>query len=130
MRDTITGMRNLPQGWDGDSAEPPNEIALNGALRVLAVLQKMDFRPNRVAPSAEGGVTFSFFIGNLYGDIEIFNTGAMLVATSDSTGQPQIWEVADDETAITDALARIRATLNRSETDWTAFTGTSSVTKQ
>ena len=109
MLDLVEKLRALPTGWDGDGAEPPNETAIANARRAVDISQQMDFRPSRIAASVEGGVMVSFFVGKRYGDMELFNTGEILAVTSDGTGSPKIWEVADAEAAMREALERIRA---------------------
>ena len=108
-QDGLDSLRDIPVGWDGDGAEAPNDAAIANTRRVLESLQNLGFRPDRIAPSAEGGIMLSFYVGKRYGDIELFNTGEILAVTSDGDGSPHVWEVAEDETAITDALETIRA---------------------
>ena len=114
-QDGLDSLRDIPANWDGDGAETPNDTAITNTRRALDIFQRMNFRPDRIAPSAEGGVMLSFYVGKRYGDIEIFNTGEILAVTSDGTGQPGIWPVQDDETAITVALENIQTTLHSQE---------------
>jgi len=107
-QDGLDSLRDTPEGWDGYEAEPPNDDAIANTRRVLDILQRLGFRPDRIAPSAEGGIMLSFYVGKRYGDIELFNTGESLAVTSDGGGSPHVWEVAEDEDAITDALETIR----------------------
>ena len=107
-QDGLDSLRDIPEGWDGHGAEAPNDAAIANTRRVLDSLQNLGFRPDRIAPSAEGGIMLSFYVGKRYGDIELFNTGEILAVTSDGSGSPLVWEVAEDETAITDTLETIR----------------------
>ena len=107
-QDGLDSLRDIPEGWDSHGAEAPNDAAIANTRRVLDSLQRLGFRPDRIAPSAEGGIMLSFYVGKRYGDIELFNTGEILAVTSDGGGSPHVWEVAEDETAITDALETIR----------------------
>jgi len=111
-QDGLDSLRDIPEGWDGHSAEAPNDTALAKTRRVLDILQSIGFRPDRIAPSAEGGIMLSFYVGRRYGDIEMFNTGEVLAVTSDGGGSPHVWEVAEDETAITDTLGSVQAALH------------------
>jgi hypothetical protein len=61
--------------------------------------------PNRVAPSAQGGVGICFYNGERYGDIECLNTGEILATISDGSGRPLVWDVKPSETGR--ALERI-----------------------
>ncbi len=107
-QDGLDSLRDIPEGWDGHEAEPPNDAAIANTRLVLDSLQCIDFRPDRIAPSAEGGIMLSFYVGKRYGDIEMFNTGEILAVISDGNGSPHVWEVAESKTAITDALETIR----------------------
>ena len=107
-QDGLDSLRDIPEGWDGHEAEPPNDAAIASTRLVLDSLQCIGFRPDRIAPSAEGGIMLSFYVGKRYGDIEMFNTGEILAVTSDGNGSPHVWEVAESKTAITDALETIR----------------------
>jgi hypothetical protein len=116
MLDVVENLRTLPNGWDGDAAEAPNDTAIAHAHRVLDILKRLNFHPDRIAPSAEGGVTISFFVERRYGDIELFNTGEILAVTSDGSGNPHVWEVPDEEAAIRNALEQIRTMISPSKT--------------
>jgi len=108
-KDKVLRLAALPHGWDGFKAEPPTEEALCWADRVLGLLHNLDFRPDRIDASAEGGITLAFISGNRYADIECFNSGEILAATSNRIDEPDVWEVAASEASIRSTLERLRA---------------------
>jgi hypothetical protein len=59
-----------------------------------------------VAPSVEGGVAIAWRRGRRNANVEFFNTGETLAATSDGSGNPRVWEITDEELA--HALKEIR----------------------
>lgn len=98
----------LPLNWDSYGAEPPNTVVRKRAEDALRVLYRLNSEPSRLAASAEGGITISFFQGKKYGDIEFFNSGEILALTSDRTGTPEVWAVTSDDVALANVLERIR----------------------
>lgn len=101
--EAVNEMKNLGDDWNGHGSEPPSAAAIEMAQRIL--LSSTNRVPNRVAPSAQGGVGICFYRGDKYGDIECLNTGEILAATTDGRNRPQVWEVAPNN--IQEALERI-----------------------
>lgn len=93
----IGDLVRLPCGWDGNDAEPPSRNAADFAKRVLEVVERFDLEPSRIDPSVENGITISFLRGDLYADIECFNSGTVLAVVSDRRSQPVVWDVTSDE---------------------------------
>ena len=98
----------LPMNWDSYGAEPPNVVATKGAENALRTLYRLNSEPSRLAASAEGGITISFFLGKKYGDIEFFNNGETFALISTGKGTPEVWPVPNDADSLTNALERIR----------------------
>jgi hypothetical protein len=88
----IEEMRTLTPDWNGFRSEPPNEFAREVAKQILLSSTTL-MVPDRVAPSAQGGVGICFDNGGKYGDIEVLNTGEILATTSDRRALPEVWEV-------------------------------------
>jgi hypothetical protein len=104
----IAELANLQGGWDGSDAEAPNRNATDSAKKVLEVLEKYELEPSRIDPSVEDGITISFFRGDLYADIECFNSGMVLAVYSDRRSKPIVWNVTSDEEDVSAAVNRIR----------------------
>ena len=106
--DKLQSFRSLEAGWNGFEAEPPSDMAITQARKVLRVLHELRFKPTRIDPSAEGGVGLTFLAGDLYGDIECFNSGEILAATSDRIHDPDVWELGATDSEIAATVQRIR----------------------
>lgn len=85
----IESLRGLPHDWNGYGSERPNETAIYNARSVLMALADSELAlfPDRVVPSAEGGIAICFVADERYADIECFNSGdaAGVVKTFDMT---------------------------------------------
>lgn len=101
----------LEEDWDSYGAPPPNRLAVSRAMRVLRVLNKEGLPAPCINPSAEEGVCMSFRAGCLYADMECFNSGEILAATSDGKGERRVWEVHSRESEIIKAARVIRTFL-------------------
>jgi hypothetical protein len=111
-RRQLAAASTLQQGWNTYDSEPPNHVAQELASQILALLENEATPPNRVRPSAEGGITISFVEGPNRADIETYNSGEIAAATySDLTEAPRVWELNGDNTNIRDAIANIRVHL-------------------
>jgi hypothetical protein len=106
---SVEEMKYLHVDWNGYNSEAPNKFARDMAESVLLSAARVII-PNRVAPSAQGGVGICFYNGDRYGDIECLNTGEILATISDGSGRPLVWEVRPSETWR--ALERISAYIN------------------
>jgi hypothetical protein len=107
----LESFRHLSAGWDSYEAEPPNETAIDWAGRTLDILCQMGFAADRIAPSVEGGVAISWRRGRKNANIECFNTGEFLAATSDGTGNPHVRELSGEDLA--QEMEAIRAYIER-----------------
>jgi hypothetical protein len=104
-------LANLRVNWDSYGAEVPNERARRAAESLITLLRSMGMPPTRVVPSSEGGVGICFVDEDRYADIECFNSGEILAVSYRGTGEPNVWEVADEDDAIKAAIEQIRAHL-------------------
>lgn len=110
-RQRLEAAAHLPRNWDTYGAEPPNRLALALASRLFYFLERASVPPNRVAPSAEGGVAFSFVERASRAVIEVYNTGEVAAATYSDTGQPTVWGLEIAEPSLQDTISRIRVHL-------------------
>ena len=97
---SIGKLRHLETDWDSYGAEPPNEVALQLATDLIS-----GCKPSLVGASAEGGVCVSFFNDDRYGDIECFNTGEVLAATTKRGEDTEVWAV--DHKSMREAVDRV-----------------------
>jgi hypothetical protein len=96
LMETVKNMKDLRHDWNGYGSEPPNLRAREMAQEILLSSASV-IVPNRVAPSAQGGVGIFFYHENRYGDIECLNTGETLATISDGSGRPLVWEITPSE---------------------------------
>jgi hypothetical protein len=89
----VDAMRFTPADWNGYGSEAPNQFAREIAQQFLLSAHTLRVVPDRVAPSAQGGVGICFYNGNKYGDIECLNSGEILATLTDGVGRPRVWEV-------------------------------------
>jgi hypothetical protein len=85
---------------------------MNLARKVLDRLNQMEFIPDKVVASAEGGVAICFSRENKYSDLECLNTGEILGVISDRKDRPTAWEVDNSPYSIAQAAIRIREFFN------------------
>jgi hypothetical protein len=83
----LDSLVNLNHGWDGYDAPPPTRQTLSVAREILGKLQGILVMPQRISPSADGGVAFSFKAsGNRRAQIEVLNNGEKFAHLYDLTG--------------------------------------------
>ena len=65
------GLLALEPGWDSYDAEPPAEISVVNAIKIIETLG----RPATIRPSAEGGVMIRYGDSSLGAYVECYNDG-------------------------------------------------------
>lgn len=105
-------LRELEHDWDSYGAAPPNDVALSLATKVLRYLGEAGLPAPCINPSAEEGVCMSFRSGDLYADIECFNSGEVVAATLDALGKQHVWDVAFSQPEMMQTVRLIRTHLN------------------
>lgn len=109
----LESFQALQRGWDSYNAEPPSELAIANARRILHLLwSRGATAPVRLSPSVEGGVGV-VFTGpkGKYADLECFNDGEILAVTSEGTSEPVVWSVEDEAGSLLLTLEKIRSFL-------------------
>lgn len=101
-------LKELQEDWDTYGAAPPNTTAIRLAKTVVRELAAANLREFRVEPSVEEGICVSFRRGDVYADIETFNSGEVVAAFSDGQGTPAVWDVESTDDGIRQATRRIR----------------------
>lgn len=80
--------------------ELPNTLSIYQAKNVLEVLIDMQFQPDKLLSSADGGITFTFRQDEKYADVECDNSGEILAITSDGQLEPDVWSVEPDQISL------------------------------
>ena len=101
-------LKKLQEDWDGYGAAPPNTTAIELAKTVVREFAAAKLRQFRVEPSVEEGICISFRRGDIYADIETFNSGEVVAAFSDGKGTPLVREVESTDDGIRQATRWIR----------------------
>ena len=79
----LEAIRQLPPNWNGRQWERPNPTALYWASVVVALLGTQNEKPDKIKPSADGGVAVCFSRGTRYTDVECFNRGTIVTLLMD-----------------------------------------------
>ena len=111
----LNAFRTLQRGWDSYDAEPPSELAIANAKRVLHVIWSvgLGLPIKTIAPSVEGGVGIVFAGSEQrYADIECFNDGEILGIISEGVSDPSVWTVGEESGMLRQAIEKISAFLN------------------
>ena len=111
VRRQLEAAMRLGRDWDSYAADPPNTLSLQLAQNTLARLEIAALPPTRLMPSVEGGIAISFLEGGKRALMETYNTGEIVVATFSDFGAPNIWELENSQSALDDAINRIRVHL-------------------
>jgi hypothetical protein len=93
--DQLKRIMNLGPDWHSEGCAPPNQVAFDSAVKVLALLSGYDLMPSHIDPSTDEGIAIAFTKGDLYADIECYNSGEVLSVTSNGSNKPEVWEVQD-----------------------------------
>ena len=106
-------IRDLPNDWDPDEGEPPNQVAIDAALTVLAALAEADLEPTGGIEASVEGICLVFYDGTMYADVEVCNTGEVLAVTSDRGDETKTWPLENLEQDLPDTIQRIRVFTGR-----------------
>ena len=84
----LDSLKNLSEGWDSYSAPAPNTMAVENAKALVKEADKSDTSPERVEPSATGGIGVTFSTAGREVVIEFYNPGtAHALFSDDATGE-------------------------------------------
>jgi hypothetical protein len=84
---SIDQLEKLKDGWDSYSAPAPQSAAIENAKSLVAEAEQLDVEPERIEPSAMGGVGVTFSAAGREVVIEFYNKGtAHALFSEDSTG--------------------------------------------
>jgi len=119
----LDGFRNLRRGWDSYKAQPPTETVIGIVRAFLAVLRVEWREPDRLNPSAVGGVGLTFYRPGLRCDrsvyVEFLNRSDRVLAVQSGSGEipdkPVIVDVATDAAGVRVLAAWAREYLEEKE---------------
>lgn len=113
QHEKLESFRALQRGWDSYNAEPPSDLAINNARRILHLVWSQSVPvPVRLSPSVEGGVGVVFTSAKgKYADLECFNDGEILAVTTEGAGEPIVWSVGEGGGNLMSTLEKIKSFL-------------------
>jgi hypothetical protein len=100
LQTVVEELINVNANWNSYGSESPNSEAIKESKDVLRLLRSHLLVPERVLPSAEGGVTFTFVSETpARGAIEVLNNSEAYVLLYDLQGNSKVneWPRADRE---------------------------------
>jgi hypothetical protein len=87
LQHKLHGFLDLQEGWNGYAASPPNVDAVCSASTAFIVLQALQRLPDRLAPSAVGGVGITYRSGTRKAYLECYNSGKIVLLLSDAEAE-------------------------------------------
>lgn len=99
----------LDDNWDSYGAEKPSLHSVAATETFLRKLRAELFMPNRIVPSAEGGIAVYFNNGTKVAYVEFRNSSEVILAMYDSEIDPLIIELTENDGDQSRALSLIRA---------------------
>ncbi len=100
-------MTGLNVDWAAEGSEPPNADAYTNAKEVLTVIDILEIPVEYVTASASGGIVVCLKRGEVYADVECFNSDEIWAVVSDHVAAPQSWQIGTARAEIVDALQKI-----------------------
>jgi len=107
--DTLPG---LGEGWDGENAASPNQIACDSARTFLKSLRQENHEPHRVTPSVVGGVGIIFRKAGKKVYVEFRNNGKVHALFSDGVSPPHVEEVIREKAGYQVLIRRMQEYLD------------------
>jgi hypothetical protein len=109
LGDATVKLLDTPANWNSYDSPPPTAVAVKNAQNVLAALRAKLVAPERVLPSAEGGVSLIFVSDTISrAAIENFNGGESFVLLYDLNGRSDLVEwpaTAEEQLHVVERIA-------------------------
>jgi hypothetical protein len=110
VQDLLRKMWGIEKNWESHGAEPPNFVSIQAAGEFAQWAITGGLTPDRIEPSAEGGVAVAFFRGDKRAIAEFLNDGARDLLLYEISGEMSNSSSVDDSplailTAIRDYLS-------------------------
>jgi hypothetical protein len=106
--ESLDSCSNLAANWNSYDAERPSPTTIKAVARFLRKLRTELFMPNRVIPSAEGGIAVYFTRGDKTAYLEYRNSGESILAMYDNLGDPLVVELTESDADESRAITEIR----------------------
>jgi hypothetical protein len=99
---------SLADNWNSYDAEKPSLATIKAVARFLRKLRTELFLPNRIIPSAEGGVAIYFTRVDKTAYLEYRNSGEVILAMYDNLSDPLVVELTESDADESQAISDIR----------------------
>jgi hypothetical protein len=109
MRSSLDACATLTDNWDSYGAAKPARHSIEATDRFLEKLFAELFMPNRVIPSAEGGMAIYFNSDKRTAYVEYRNSREVILAMFDDHSDPIIVELTENDADESRALSLIRS---------------------
>jgi hypothetical protein len=109
---TLSKLSQLQEGWNGYAAPAPTEEAILTARSFVDTLLQEQYEPNRLAPSAVGGVGVTHRKGSKSVYVEFYNDGRVLALFSDELSEPEIKRIEPCLNSFLMLIAQMRGYLD------------------
>jgi hypothetical protein len=107
--ESLDALSTLENGWDSYSAPAPNATAIENAKALVNEADSLHTTPERVEPSAMGGVGVTFSADKREVVIEFYNRGtAHALFSKDSTGTMHTLAVSTDPVGYRSIIGEVR----------------------
>jgi hypothetical protein len=103
IQQRLEDLSRIPTNWNSYGSPSPDETALRRAKPILQALRSKLLQPDKLLPSAEGGVAFTFVSEtNSRAVIESLNSGERFLLLYDLSGNSRTidWSDVDPEHAL------------------------------
>jgi len=108
----LNRLSELHFNWGDLGAEPPNLEARTNAKSFLVCMYTSGLKPDLVTASADSGVGICFKRNGVYADVECFNSGEIISAFIDRSGNVATSEMGHDDDSISKIISRISDFIN------------------
>jgi hypothetical protein len=112
LKAKVDSFSELADGWNSYSAPRPARIAIRNVREFLDVLFAANMKPNRIRPSAVGGIGVTFRRGEKKSYVEFLNSGSTYALFSDGVEEPQVREISGEYRDYLRLTGEIRKYLN------------------
>ena len=106
----LEALQKLDNTWCKEGRDPPNQIAIDNARKILDFALSLNWPPSKIRASIEEGVVmFYLLIGEShYGMIICFNDGQISAGIDSTTIEPEAWEVNTEKQGLIATFIRLK----------------------
>lgn len=103
----IRKIEELKDGWNGEGSKTPSRTALYNTNIVVESLHLFNLKPHNIVPSADDGITLTFYKGERGAIIDCYNDATIVVQIYEGDRTIDLKSITDDVSALNDAIRSI-----------------------